>query len=162
MADEFLDEEEWPEGPPESPWERRAAERRAALFFSQQPEFLGYWLELYREAEALSPTALARSLGCEPDVLPQLSLCFRPRAELLWEDTLRLAERFGLNQHALCNLLLDAETHAAAQQAAAASSRTEKHSPLPPAIFAAASDREPEQETSDTAERSVPGENHGR
>lgn len=122
--------------------------RRSAAFFSQEPDFLGYWLELYRDAEELTPAALARVLQCDVDLLPHLALCLRPRAEQLWEDTAELAERFGIDQDRLCDLLHAAETHAAVR--ATRSGRAVEQAPgftgLP--AFAAASDREaPEKET---------------
>jgi hypothetical protein len=84
---------------------------RAARYFARRREFLGYWLDLYCEAEDLSPVALARLLRCEVEVLPQLSLCLRPRDEQLFEDTGELASRYGLDQDALTDLLHQAEVY---------------------------------------------------
>lgn len=136
-----------------------AAMRRAATFFSRRPEFLGYWLDLYLTAEDLAPAALARHLGCEVTVLDRLSVCFRPRADHLWEDTQELAEKYGIDQERLCDLLYDAETYARTQGAGAAAGSTTAIASA--AVFAAASDREPDPEP--TGEAPKPdGDEDGR
>lgn len=95
---------------------------RAAAYFSQQPEFLGYWLEGYRAAEGLEPPALARWLGCSLDTLRHLALCLRPRRERLEADVAGLAARYGVDPGRLADAFRQAvaqETLRAAYPAAA-------------------------------------------
>src|SRR5262245_26583667 len=86
---------------------------RAARYFSGRPEFLGYWLELYRQTKGLELPALARVLDCSLETLQHLALCLRPRPERLSQDTAELAARYRIDPHRLANLLHHAQASAA-------------------------------------------------
>src|SRR5436305_14583147 len=88
---------------------------RAAMYFSRDPAFFGYWLEQYRASEGVEPLALARLLGCGLPALDDLALCLCPREEQLERDTAELAVRFGADQDRLTDVLLQAKSYAAAQ-----------------------------------------------
>ncbi len=118
---------------------------RAAAFFSAQPDFLGYWLEVYRERGDVEPAGLARELGCSLETLLQLALCRRPRQDRLYEDTRELAERYGVDQDRLTDLLLDAEVFDSAHSRQAVKERQPQGLPA----FAAARDREPDEAVED-------------
>ncbi|HTE17224.1 MAG TPA: hypothetical protein VK689_02455 [Armatimonadota bacterium] len=126
----------------EDPLQDRASLRRAGAFFSRRPEFLGYWLDLYRESEDIEVPALARILGCTMDTVAHLALCLRPRPEQLWEDTAELAERYGIDQDRLCDLLHDAETYQAVRTAGPATPASPTSVLQGAPAFAAARDRE--------------------
>ena len=64
---------------------------------------------------------------------------------------------------ALCNLVLDAETHAAGREAAAGTtSRSGARAAMPGAVFAAASDREPEEDLAGENGKPFVGDEDGR
>src|SRR5439155_16690260 len=86
--------------------------RRTARRCSTRPEFLGYWLDLYRETEDLEPAALARHLGCAVEALDELALCLRPLPERRARELAGLAARFGLDAKRLAAVLLLAEAYA--------------------------------------------------
>lgn len=120
---------------------------RAARYFSLRREYLGYWLEIYREEEGLEPPALARVLGCSLETLRHLALCFAPRADRLFEDTAELAERYGIEQDRLADLFHDAEVYEARKAAPSpAPGPAPAAGPRGLPAFAAARDREPEAE----------------
>jgi DNA-binding transcriptional regulator YdaS (Cro superfamily) len=114
----------------------------AARYCSGRPEFLGYWLDLYRETEGLEAAALARHLGCEVEVLDQLALCLRPVPERRAQAMERLAARFGVDRKRLAAVLLQAEAYARAREISDAPSRAGAPAAEgSPVVFAAASDR---------------------
>jgi len=128
-----------PENTLDPAWTARLARR-----CSEQPEFLGYWLELYRETEGLSATGLARHLGCDLQAMDQLALCLRPRPERRAVDLERLATRFGADRKRLAAVLLQAEAYSQARSRAPEAARS--HAPGFGGVFAAACDRVEESE----------------
>lgn len=92
---------EWLENSP-------ALAARAAAYFSQQPECLGYWLTAYRAARAMEPAALASELGCSLETLHHLLLCLRPHEDRLGQETVALAARYGIQANRLGAIFLEA------------------------------------------------------
>jgi hypothetical protein len=115
--------------------------RRAATFFSEHPDFLGYWLAKYRESAGTEPPAQARLLGCNVEALQQLAVCLCPREESLLADTAELSQRFGVDQDRLADMLLHAKAYEAGRLRRAAAREAQAGSGWLPAL-AAASDRE--------------------
>lgn len=115
---------------------------RGARYFSQRPQFLGYWLERYRDLEGLERPALARALGCRPETLDALAICLCPRRERLAEDTAHLAARFGIDADALAAVLLQTTAQERARARPPAAVPALVHEPR--SVFAAARDREEE------------------
>lgn len=113
---------------------------RIARRCSQQPEFLGYWLDLFREGEGLSVAALARHLGCPLESLDDLAMCLKPAGDQLAAGTLRLATRFGVDRKRLLSVILQAETWEGHRAAAPPAQTAPARHGLP--VFAAAQDRE--------------------
>jgi hypothetical protein len=126
----------------ETPVLTAAMLRAAAQRFAESPAFVGYWLEVYREREGLELPALAARLGCSVETVQHLSLCRQPRAEQWADDTAEIAQRYGIEQDRLADLLLDAEAYAATRRPATAPA--ERAFGGARAAFAAARDREPE------------------
>jgi hypothetical protein len=114
---------------------------RAAAYFSQRREFLGYWLEAYRAAAGLEPAALARWLGCSVDTLSHLALCLRPREERLESDVAGLAARYGVHPDRLADALLPALAQESPRAAYPAAAREPAGVREPPPEFTAADER---------------------
>lgn len=126
----------------ETPILTAAMLRAAAQKFAESPAFVGYWLEVYRDREGLALPALAAHLGCPLETVQHLSLCRQPRAEHWAADTAEIAQRYGIDQDRLADLLLDAQAYAGTRRPAAASA--ERVFGGARTAFAAARDREPE------------------
>jgi hypothetical protein len=124
--------------------------RRAVDTYSQHPELLGYWLDLFRHGEGLDPVQLARYLRCSAQTLDHLAICGKPREEHYFDDVQSLARRFGADPDQLADLLQHARRYAAIRGAAPAPAES---AAIFGTVFAAASDREeappPEEETPD-------------
>ncbi len=116
---------------------------QAAAFFSERDQFLGYWLERFRASEGVEPAVVARHLGCDVVTLDHLALCLAPRWESLYADTAALAERYGIDQDRLTDMLLQARATLGGPSASGEAPAPARQG-LP--SFAAASDREAAEE----------------
>jgi hypothetical protein len=65
---------------------------RLVQLAQERPTLLAGPLQLYKEQEGLDDQQLAAVLGCEPEAIPRLALCKRPRpAPHFREDVERIA-----------------------------------------------------------------------
>jgi hypothetical protein len=65
---------------------------RLVQLAQERPTLLAGPLQLYKEQEGLDDQQLAAMLGCEPEAIPRLALCKRPRPALHFrEDVERIA-----------------------------------------------------------------------
>ena len=112
--------------------ERRAV-RRAAGAAAERPAFLAWTLARFQASEPLDDAGLARWLGTEPERLPWLALCRRPRPTAFGADVRAIAERCGVAPSRLAALIrqVDALTalDAVAQDAGVLAAAREQEEP---------------------------------
>ncbi len=113
--------------------------RRLAARLEGDPNTLASVFARYRAAEGLDDTALAAYFAIDPDVLPHVALCGRPREGLFQEDVTAVAERFGLDPGLLALLVRHVDAlqefqrggvHGRGQFLAAARDRAAEDAPL--------------------------------
>lgn len=94
--------------------------RAMARRLSRDETFLAAALRRFAQSEGLDEVGLSRVLGCQPDDLPLLGLCRRPRprAPDFRADVDRIAARHQLNAGALAAVVRRADALAALQSAA--------------------------------------------
>lgn len=97
---------------------------RLARWVDDDQLFLGSALVAYARDEGLNDAALAERLGCTPDALTRLRLCYRPRAGRFREDVAALAAKFGARELVLVQAIRRAEALIALQDDAAGASPT--------------------------------------
>ncbi len=87
---------------------------RLAQLARERPNLLAGPLQLYKEQEGLNDEQLAALLKCEPEALPRLALCERPRsAPHFREDVERIAAYIHADMLQLAMVIRAAETRAA-------------------------------------------------
>src|SRR5258708_13989414 len=84
---------------------------RLAQLARERPNLLAGPLQLYKEQEGLNDEQLAALLKCEPEALPRLALCERPRsAPHFREDVERIAAYIHPDMLQLAMVIRAAET----------------------------------------------------
>jgi hypothetical protein len=87
---------------------------RLALLAQKSPHLLAGPLALYKEQEGLDDQQVAVLLRCEPEALPRLALCERPRpAPHFREDVERIAAYIHADMMQLAMLIRAAESREA-------------------------------------------------
>jgi hypothetical protein len=81
----------------------------AARAAASRPAFLGWVLSEYRRLEGLDDGTLARQLGIEPEMLPSLCLCLRPRSERFLKDVEEIASAHRCDADALISVVRHVE-----------------------------------------------------
>jgi hypothetical protein len=83
--------------------------RRLAARASADPFFLGWAIAVYQRRHGLDDEALARELGCVPDVLVVLRLCRRPGTSGPYrsfeQDVEDVVSRFAVDEATLRRIL---------------------------------------------------------
>jgi hypothetical protein len=77
----------------------------AAVRFSRDPSFLGYWLLAAQTAHGWSTEELRAHLGVDEDGLVDLALCRAPDGPPTPAYTARLAGRWGLDEERLAGII---------------------------------------------------------
>lgn len=91
---------------------------RLALLARGRPGLLAGLLWTYQESEGLDAAGLAAFLRCEPEALPRLALCRRPRpAPHFRQDIERIADYTGASPVQLMKLIRAAEAREALRTA---------------------------------------------
>jgi hypothetical protein len=78
----------------------------AAVRFSRDPFFLGYWLLASQTAHGWSADELCRHLGVDGEGLIDLALCRAPDGPPTPRYTRQLAGRWGLDEERLAGVIL--------------------------------------------------------
>ncbi|HLL79252.1 MAG TPA: hypothetical protein VKT25_07120 [Ktedonobacteraceae bacterium] len=87
---------------------------RLALLARERPHLLAGPLHLYQEQEGLADEQLAAMLRCEPEAIPRLALCERPRpAPHFREDVERIAAYIHADMLQLARVIRAAESREA-------------------------------------------------
>lgn len=84
--------------------------RRLARRLEANPEFLAAAFRRYRDVQRVDDAGLAHLLGADPDDLPRIALCRRPRQDaadpgLFRRDVEAIAEDFTLDQMRLAEVV---------------------------------------------------------
>lgn len=79
--------------------------RRLAARLETNPDTLASVFARYRAAEGIDDAGLAAYFAVDPDVLPHIALCGRPREGLFLEDVTAVAERFSFDPSLLAVLV---------------------------------------------------------
>lgn len=84
-----------------------AASRRA----SKYGFFLAADIDYFRSLKSLNDQELSDFLGCQPDELPRLALCRKPRlvGTEFSKDVVRIAQAFGLKAERLAALIREVD-----------------------------------------------------
>jgi hypothetical protein len=84
--------------------------RRMAARLVDDPTSMAWVFARYQAAEGIDEAGVARRLGIEPELVPRVAICNRPRPELFREDVEAIAEHFALAPRPLADLVRDVET----------------------------------------------------
>ena len=108
-----------------NPLDKSALFERASRRASLRPEYLGWVLVRYADAERKTDEELAELLAASMQDLPRLRLCLRPSLESFAADVQQVAEKFGLDAGRLAKVIRhvdalegmadDAEAHEAGE-----------------------------------------------
>jgi len=79
--------------------------RRLAARLETDPDTLASVFARYRAAEGIDDAGLAAYFAVDPDVLPHIALCGRPRDALFLTDVTAVAERFSFDPSLLAVLV---------------------------------------------------------
>lgn len=79
--------------------------RRLAARLEDDPSTLAWVFARYRTFEGVDEAGLAAYFAVNPDTVPHIALCGRPREGLFPEDIAAVAERFGIDPRLLAELV---------------------------------------------------------
>lgn len=80
---------------------------KISRFASNDPFYLGWYLDRYSEMRGMSMAELGRELGCLPETVNSISLCRAPRSEPphFRSDIERVADRFQVRADRLMTVV---------------------------------------------------------
>lgn len=77
----------------------------AARRSKREAWMLGHAFEKYRQLEGMSEEGLAKELGCSVETLNWMALCRRPEGDHFNEQATAIAERHGVDDYLLLQVL---------------------------------------------------------
>jgi hypothetical protein len=87
------------------PEEKQALNAAVLRATGEDPTWLGYWIDRFKQNEGIQTAEIAEQLGLRADALVLLCLCKTPRAEHFQDDLKAVCQRTGAKDDALARII---------------------------------------------------------